>query len=99
MQLPPPSMQSPPPSMQPSPPSMQPPPPGISGILLPLPEDREDIVSVASLEVALAKLDIKVPFEEILKVIREEEATKRERRAVLSKSKLSPTASCLFGFN
>lgn len=55
-------------------------------MLYPLPAD---IVSLRSVEIALSKLNIKVPFEDVVSVIREEEA----------KRKLFPIATFSFPLN
>ena len=66
-----------------------------------LPADSPQVVSIDSLKAALAKLNTKVPVDDVISAIREVEQTKRgqplaqspERRAALeSERKLSPIA-------
>ena len=75
-------------------------------MLPPLPADGLLVVPFDALEVALAKLDIKVPLNDIIAVAREEEAMRRkatadatERRTTLPKRKLYPTATRPLSFN
>ena len=67
--------------------------------LPPLPGDLQ-LISIGTIKAALAKMDIKIPVDDIITVICEvEEAKRAERRAVLCKRKWSATAACLLSFN
>jgi len=72
---------------------------------LPPPPDGLQVVSIDSLEAALAKMDIKVSMKDLISAIREVEEAKcakliadSERRAVLSERKSSATAARLLSF-
>jgi hypothetical protein len=64
----------------------------------PPPADSLQVVHIDSLAAALAKLNVKIPIEDLLKVIHDEDEAKRvkvtadavKRRAVLSKRKSNP---------
>lgn len=77
--------------------------------MLPLPFDDLQVISIDSLEVALAKMEIKVSVNDIIAVIREVEEAKRaglmaqatnaEHRGALSERKSSTTAAHLLSSN
>jgi hypothetical protein len=77
--------------------AMLPPPPS-AGFLPPRPAGSFQAVHIASLEAALAKLNIKIPIENVMKAIHEEEEARRveqtaevtRRRAAPSKRELAP---------
>ena len=71
-------------------------------MLPPPPVDTLQVVHIASLAAALAKLNVKVPIEDLIKVIHDEDEAKRvkataeatQRRAALSKRKSAPPTPC-----
>jgi hypothetical protein len=64
----------------------------------PPPADALQVVHIASLAAALAKLNVKIPIEDLIKVIHDEDEAKRvkvaaeatQRRAALSERKSTP---------
>jgi hypothetical protein len=66
--------------------------------MLPPPPLQDDTVHIASLAAALAKLNVKIPIEDLVKVIHDEDEARRvkvaaeetQRRAALSECKSAP---------